>query len=90
MCAPRMTQHTSIRYCCNDPCLQARIIALHHWVQNLLSSILLSTNIKVKIYRTMILPVDLYGCVTWSLTLVEERRLRVCENKVLRGVEKTI
>jgi hypothetical protein len=45
---------------------------------------LLSTNIKVKIYRTIILPVDLYGCETWSLTLREERRLRVFENRVLR------
>jgi len=51
-----------------------------HSVQNLLSSSLLSRNIKVKIYR----PVVLYGCETWSLTLREERRLRVFENRVLR------
>jgi hypothetical protein len=38
------------------------------------------------IYRTIILPVVLYGCETWSLTLREERRLRVFENKVLRRV----
>jgi len=53
-------------------------------VQNLLSSILLSKNIKIKIYRTIILPVVLYGCETWSLTLREEHTLRVFENKILR------
>jgi hypothetical protein len=47
---------------------------------------LLSKNLKVKIYRTIILPMDLYGCETWSLTLREERRLRVYENRVLRKV----
>jgi hypothetical protein len=41
-------------------------------------------NIKIEIYRTIILPVALYGCETWSLTLTEERRLRVFENRVLR------
>jgi len=54
-------------------------------VQNLLSSSLLSKNIKIKIYKTIILPV-LYGCETWSLTLSEERRLRVFENRVLRRI----
>ena len=53
-------------------------------MQNLLSSILLSKNIKIKIYRTIILPVVLYGCETWSLTLREEHTLRVFENKILR------
>jgi len=57
-----------------------------HSVQNLLSSILLSQNLKIKIYRTIILPVVLYGCETWSLTLREERRLRVFENRVLRRI----
>jgi hypothetical protein len=42
--------------------------------------------IKIKIYRTVIFPVVLYGCETWSLTLREERRLMVFENRVLRGV----
>ena len=42
-----------------------------------LSSSLLSKNLKVKIYRTIIFPVVLYGCETWSVTLREERRLRV-------------
>jgi len=46
----------------------------------------LSKNIKIKIYRTINLPVVLYGCETWSLTLREERRLRVFENRVLRGI----
>ena len=40
----------------------------------------------MKIYRTIILPVVLYGCETWSMTLREERRLRVFENRVLRRV----
>ena len=47
---------------------------------------MLSKNVKIKIYRTIILPVVLYGCETWSLTLREERRLRVFENKVLRRI----
>jgi hypothetical protein len=53
---------------------------------NLEDNRLLSKNIKIKIYRTVILPVVLYGCETWSLTLREERRLRVFEYRVLRGV----
>ena len=57
--------------------------ACYHSVQNLLFSRLLSKNLKIKIYRTIILPVVLYGCETWSLTLREERRLRVSENRVL-------
>jgi hypothetical protein len=55
-------------------------------VPNLLSFRLLSKNLKIKICRIIILPVVLYGCETWSLTLREERRLRVSENKVLRRV----
>jgi len=47
---------------------------------------LLSKNLKIKIYRTIILPVVLYGCENWSLTLREERRLRVFENRVLRRI----
>jgi hypothetical protein len=46
----------------------------------------LSRNVKVKIYKTIILPVVLYGCETWSVTLREEHRLRVFENRVLRGI----
>ena len=51
--------------------------ACNYSVQNILSSRLLSKNLKIKIYRTIILPVVLYGCETWSLTMREERRLRV-------------
>jgi len=53
-------------------------------VLNILSSTLVSKNLKIKIHRTIILPVVLYGCETWSLTLREELRLRVFENRVLR------
>ena len=55
-----------------------------HSVQNLLSSSLLSKNLKIEIYRTVILPVVLYGCETRSLTLREELRLRGFENRMLR------
>jgi hypothetical protein len=60
--------------------------ACYHPVQNLLSSHLLSKNVKIRIYVTIILPVVLYGCETWSLTLREEHRLRVFENRVLRKI----
>jgi hypothetical protein len=49
-----------------------------------LSSRLISRNLKIKIYKTVILPVVLYGCETWFLTLREEHRLRAFENRVLR------
>jgi hypothetical protein len=55
-------------------------------VQNLLSSSLLSKNLKIKIYRIIIFPVVLFGCETWSLTLREKRRLRVFENRVSRRI----
>jgi hypothetical protein len=58
----------------------------YHSVQSLLSSRLLSRNLKVKIYKTIILQVVLYGCETWSLTLREEQRLSVFENRVLRRI----
>jgi hypothetical protein len=48
--------------------------------------VLYKKNLKIKIYRTIILPVVLYGCETWSLTLREEHRLRVFENRVLRKI----
>ena len=60
--------------------------ACYHLVQNFWYSSLLSKNLKTKLYRTIILPVVLYGCETWSLTLKEERRLRVFENRVLRRI----
>jgi hypothetical protein len=58
--------------------------ACYHSVQNLLSSRLLSKNAKVRIYKTIILPVVVYGCETWSLTVREEHKLSVFENRVLR------
>jgi hypothetical protein len=47
---------------------------------------LISKNLKITIYKTVILPVVLYGCETWSLTLREEHRLKVFENRVLRKI----
>jgi hypothetical protein len=68
-------------------------------VQNLLSYSLLSKYVKIKVYRTIILPAVLYGLENWSLVLTEKYRLRIFENRVLRmwvydgrndtGVEKT-
>ena len=60
--------------------------ASYHSVQNLLSSRLVSKKLKIKIYRTVILLVVLYGCEIWSLTLWKERKLRVFENMVLKGI----
>ena len=51
-----------------------------------MSSRLLSKNLKIKIYKTIILPVLLYGYETWPLTLREERRVRVFENRILRRI----
>jgi hypothetical protein len=62
------------------------LIKEYHSVQNLLSSRLLSKNVKIRTYKTIILPVVLYGCETWSLTSREEHRLRVFENRVLRRI----
>jgi hypothetical protein len=56
------------------------------WCRIFLSSSLLSKNVKIKIYRSVILPVVLYGCETLSLTLREEQRLRVFGNRVLRRI----
>ena len=55
-------------------------------VQNLLISSVLTKNVKTMIYRSIILPVVLYGCETWSLTLVEELRLKVLENRALKRI----
>jgi hypothetical protein len=57
-----------------------------HSIQNLLYSRLLSRKVKIRIYTTIILPVVLYGCKILSLTLREEHRLRVFENRVLRRI----
>ena len=60
--------------------------ACYHSVQNLLSSSLLSKNLKIKIYRTIIFSVVLYRCETWSLILRGEKKLKVFENMVLRRI----
>jgi hypothetical protein len=60
--------------------------ACYHGVHNLLSSRLLSRNVKIQIHKTLILPLVLYGCETWSLTLREEHRLRVYENRVFKRI----
>jgi hypothetical protein len=60
--------------------------ACYHSVQNILSSSLLPQNLRINIYRSIILPVTFYGCETWSLTLREESRLGVSENRVLRRI----
>ena len=60
--------------------------ACYFSLEKILSSRLLSKKLKVKTYKTIILPFVLYGSETWSLTLREEQRLRVFENKVLRKI----
>jgi hypothetical protein len=60
--------------------------ACYHSVQSLLFSHLLSSNVKFKIYITIILPAVLYVCETWHLTLREQHRLRVFENMVVRRI----
>jgi hypothetical protein len=51
-----------------------------------MSSCLVSNNVKIKVYKTITLPVVLHGCETWSLTLREEQRPRMSENRVLRRI----
>jgi hypothetical protein len=60
--------------------------ASYNSVENLLSSHLLLKNVKIRIYKTTILPVVLYGCETWSLTLREGHKLRVFKNRLLRKI----
>jgi sorting nexin-29 len=60
--------------------------ACYHSVQILLSSLLVSKSLKIKIHKTVILPLVLYGCEAWFLTLREEHRLRVFVNRVLRRI----
>jgi len=60
--------------------------ACYHSVQNLLTFSLPTKNLKIKIHRTTILPIVLYGCENWLLTLREQCRLRVLENRVLRKI----
>ena len=68
-------------------CVKSRLKsgnACYHSVQDLLSFSLLSKNLNIKVYRTIILPVVFCGFETWSLTLREERRLRVFQSRMLR------
>jgi hypothetical protein len=60
--------------------------ACYHSVQNLLSSRLLSKNLKIRTYKIIILPLVPYGYENLSLTLKKEYRLRVFENRVLRRI----
>ena len=60
--------------------------ANYYSLEKILSSHLLSKKLEVNTYKTIILPIVLYGCETWSLTLREEHRLKVFENKVLRKI----
>jgi len=60
--------------------------ACYHSMQNLLSSKLLSKNLKIKLYKTINFAVVLYGCEDWPLTLREERKMRVLGNMVLRRI----
>ena len=60
--------------------------ACYNLVQDLLSSNLLSKNLKIKVHRTIILHVVVYGCETWLLTLREELRLKVSKHRVLRRI----
>jgi hypothetical protein len=62
------------------------LILIYNTFRDVLSSRLLARNVKVEVFKTIILPVVLYGCETWSLTLREEHRLRVFENRVLRRI----
>jgi hypothetical protein len=60
--------------------------ACYHLVQNPVSPCLLFKNLEIKIYRTIILSVVVYGSATWSLTLRKECKMKVSENKVLRRI----
>jgi hypothetical protein len=60
--------------------------ACYHSVQNLLSSRLLSIIVKISMCTTVIVPVVLYGCETWSLTLREVHKLCVFENRMLKRI----
>jgi hypothetical protein len=75
-------------YCCilNRKDIFYKLMFSYVMVQRLLSSSLLPKNLNIKIYITIILPVVLYGCETWSLTLREDPRLRVFENRVLSWI----
>ena len=79
------TQRTS--ELCADPGRRDMGNACYYSLEKILSSLLLSKKLKVKTYKTINSPIVLYGCETWSLTLKEEHRLRMFENKVLRKIQ---
>jgi hypothetical protein len=81
-----LTNQNSIQEEINSIMMSGNAYYSYHSVQNLLSSRLLCKNIEIKIYKSIILPGVLYGFETWSLTLREERRLRVYENRILRVI----
>jgi hypothetical protein len=60
--------------------------ACYHSVQILRTSCLLSKNVNIRIYKTIILPMVLYGCETWSLISKEEYRLRMFQNRALKSI----
>jgi hypothetical protein len=70
----------------NQNCRPKQGKALYHSVPNVLSSGFLSKNKSIIIFRTIILPVLLPGCETWSLNLREDYRLRVMEKRVMRRI----
>jgi hypothetical protein len=77
----------------NQNCIQEGIKSrlnsgktFYHSGQNLLYFHLLSKNLEIKVYGTIILPIALYGCETWLLTLREDHRLKVFENGVVRRI----
>jgi hypothetical protein len=79
-----LTDQNSIQEEINSRLMSGNVC--YHSVQNLLSSSLLSKNLKIKIYRTIILYAVLFGCETWLLALWEVQRVRVFENRALRGI----
>jgi len=72
----------------NQNCIQVEIKSSlkSGQVQNILSSSLLFKNLKMKIHKIIFLPAVMYGYETWSLTLREERRMRMFEDRVLSGI----
>jgi hypothetical protein len=73
-----MVKHVCVCVCARArACMCACVCSL-----NLLSASLLCKNIKIETYRAIILYVVLYGCETWSLTLRDQRRLKVFKNRV--------
>ena len=76
----------SLSLSCACACVFVSGNACYHSVRKHLSHQRLSKNLNIKIYRTIILPIVVNGCGTWSLTLRVERRMRVFENRVLRRI----